>query len=97
MIDEKAIQADFEQLFNSIGDTLATLYDRWQCEREYEDFADYEQVMRAAVSKYPKIIFMKATRAPFGVQVTHTQCSTLAARIAVNSKHCKLQYKRVSQ
>jgi hypothetical protein len=97
MIDEKAIQADFEQLFDACGGLLANLYDRWHYERDYEDFADYEQVIRDEISKYPKIVFLKATRSPFGVQVQHAQCPTLLARITVNSKSCKLQYKRLPQ
>lgn len=40
--DRAAFQADFE----GIATTVYNLKDRWSDERDYEDFADYEKVIK---------------------------------------------------
>ena len=42
--------------------TLISLYGRWQDEKEFEDWKDYEKAMSKLV-KYP---FKKGTKRPFG-------------------------------
>ena len=41
---------------------LLGLFDRWKCEREYEDFADYAAKMKEVVGE----TFVKANKRPFG-------------------------------
>ncbi len=51
----------------STWDKLDYLYRRWGDEKEYEDFKDYEMVMRRLVQS--PIKFIKATKRPFGFTV----------------------------
>lgn len=44
-------------------DFFVNLYSRWQDEREYEDFADYEKVMKEKITELP---IKSATKRPFG-------------------------------
>lgn len=49
------------------------LYMRWQCEKEYEDFADYAAAFENHLRDYCDakdvvIEFVKATKRPFGFQ-----------------------------
>lgn len=62
-------------IFKAMQTTMENLYGRWLDEREYEDFAEYEKVMRdvlasnitAAFAPYCK--FTKGTKRPFGFVV----------------------------
>jgi len=47
---------------------LGYLYDRWQDEKQYEDFGDYAKFMERSFDGYPGLKFVKATKRPFGVQ-----------------------------
>ena len=53
--------------------TLGNLYGRWLDEREYEDFADYEAVMKKAVGEIKGVTFVKGNKRPFGftIQIVH--------------------------
>lgn len=53
-------------------DRLGYLWGRWQDEKEYEDFAAYsEQLKKLLAEAAPSLVFIKATKRPFGVQCTH--------------------------
>ena len=52
---------------NKINDwieSLGYLYDRWQDEKEYEDFDNYVDVMKSYVTQ--DIEFVSASKRPFG-------------------------------
>lgn len=56
--------------WNATIEPLANLYDRWLCEREYEDFADYVACMRRWLATKPEfvgIVITKMTKRPFGL------------------------------
>ncbi|HQM30605.1 MAG TPA: hypothetical protein PLR20_14755 [Syntrophales bacterium] len=45
MLDEQTKQAmrEFQdKAMNELGERIGYLYDRWQDEKDYEDFADYK-------------------------------------------------------
>lgn len=49
-------------LVRRVEDVLCNLYNRWQDEKENEDFSDYEKVMSDMVDHG----FVKGTKRPFG-------------------------------
>lgn len=58
-----------DKLFKTMKNTLVNLYGRWLDEKEYEDFADYETVMREKFDSIPPeygLRFVKGTKRPFG-------------------------------
>lgn len=57
-------KAKIDALYKSAADTLGYLYNRWQDEREYEDFADYENEMRKLLPA--GFVFWRGTKRPFG-------------------------------
>jgi len=59
---------------------LFYLYQRWQDEREYEDFADYTAQMK---TYFPDFEFLKFNKRPFGF-VARLKCG-LAYQVKVNS------------
>jgi hypothetical protein len=63
---------------------LFYLKDRWNCEKEYEDFKDYEEAMKKAAIKICKdITAFKATKRPFGFKfkdVDGKQCHVFLKR-----------------
>lgn len=60
------IQAQFTSTLRAIKDTLDYLECRWQDEREYEDFAEYQKVLKTKIEEQG-YAFVKATKRPFGV------------------------------
>ena len=57
-------------VYQATGDTIAELWNRWQDEKEYEDFADYQKVLKNRFEKanVENATFIKATKRPFGIQ-----------------------------
>jgi hypothetical protein len=61
-----------DNILTNMTDVLSYLYDRWMCEKEYEDFGEYAQNMQTNFkeikkSSYSKnAIFVKACKKPFG-------------------------------
>jgi hypothetical protein len=55
---DKAISKKEYQIF-------ANLYGRWLDERKYEDFKEYEEVIKKVFSKFGKIV--KISKSPFSV------------------------------
>jgi len=57
-------------IFEKMQEPILYLFGRWQEEREYEDWADYEQKMReefAKVSSHVAALIIKCTKRPFGL------------------------------
>jgi hypothetical protein len=47
-------------------DRMLYLYDRWQDEKNYEDFAEYAEQYKKLSDKNPNLVFKKATKKPMG-------------------------------
>lgn len=55
-----------EKIFNR----LIYLYCRWQDEKQYEDFKDYEENLRALIKEtFPDLKVYQVTKQPFGFKV----------------------------
>ena len=66
------IKQKIMQLVNSdkVFNTLFNLYERWLDERKYEDFKDYEEVMKKSIENIEGVNFIKGTKQPFGFIVS---------------------------
>ena len=78
--------------FKATFDYAFDLYHRWQCEKEYEDFADYSAAFEAYVQSYcnlkkVELKFIKATKRPFGFKF---RCGDQNYWIKINSKRARL-------
>lgn len=60
----RAIRERIDAMLNKCGSRLAELRDRWQDEKNYEDFADYVAVMQAWIPADFK--FVAGSKRPFG-------------------------------
>lgn len=60
-----AVQTRINAALDAVAPTMAYLYDRWQDEREHEDFKEYEAKMRE-VAYAQGLLVVGATIAPFG-------------------------------
>lgn len=59
-----------KQIVSPMKETLLRLHMRWLDEKEYEDFADYEKVMREKFDSLPAdygVTFVKGSKRPFGL------------------------------
>ena len=54
-----------QKILDTLGDSLCSLYYRWQEEKEYEDFADYRNVMKKKVEAMPGFAFVSMKRYEF--------------------------------
>ena len=54
-------------------DNFGYLFARWQDEKEFEDFAEYEKVMKKNVGEVEGVKFVKASKRPFGFTLKITQ------------------------
>lgn len=51
----------------NLVDRIMYLHGRWQDERKYEDFSDYEKNLMTVITKeFPKLVIKKFTKRPFG-------------------------------
>lgn len=67
--------------FRSVQSKLEYLYDRWQDEKEYEDFAEYKKVAQGYCTGDVK--FEKLTKSPFALTFTsdgHTYTAKINSR-----------------
>lgn len=55
-----------QRVVQSMQNLLVNLYERWKDEKEYEDFSEYEEVMKKKADEISEITFIKATKRPFG-------------------------------
>ena len=68
-MNKVAIQKAIRPLLtNKNMDKLGYLWGRWQDEKEYEDFDEYANVMKAMVEN-AGIKFVKASKRPFGYTI----------------------------
>ena len=72
---QKLIKTTFDLLTEHMQDPLINLYNRWQDEKQYEDFKDYQKVLQEIFNTKIKgkdtqctLTFTKATSRPFGIQ-----------------------------
>lgn len=66
-MDTNEIKVIAGNLMKESESMLVNLHDRWMDEKEYEDFNDYEKVMREKVIKLqPLCNFIQSTKRPFG-------------------------------
>ena len=54
---------------DTAGDKIAYLYSRWEDEKEYEDWAEYEEVLRKLTPVWAK--FVKGLKRPFGFRLDY--------------------------
>lgn len=78
-----------DQRVEQFVERMSYLYDRWQDEREYEDFNDYRDAMVKAVGVI-RGKFVKAHKRPFGC--TFVSEKGLSYRFKITSAH--YQFKR---
>jgi hypothetical protein len=64
-MDSKLLNELMNPLVFKLAATLGDLRDCWQDEKEYEDFAEYDKVLRAKFFGYG-LKFIKSTKRPFG-------------------------------
>jgi len=82
--DHKTIEGRKEimgQLVEKVAETMCSLYDRWQDEKDYEEFSDYAKAMKKEVGSG----FVKATKRPFGF-IVQMEGFPYKARVSVNSQ-----------
>lgn len=70
--------------------TFSNLYDRWQDEKEYEDFNDYIAVMMKYMPNGATLV--KGTKRPFGVVVNYGG-ATIHFALKVTRTYCTLTAK----
>jgi hypothetical protein len=74
-----------------VFNTFINLYDRWQDEREYEDFNDYVKVMQKAVEKVVgDITNVKGSKRPFGLSFKLTDGRNVKLFIKFNGRYCNM-------
>ena len=88
--------AEFHQVasgfFKASIDYGVNLYMRWQCEKEYEDFADYAAAFKNHTREYceengVEIQFVKGTKRPFGFQF---KVGTNKYQFKVTARECRI-------
>lgn len=83
------VASDFYKASIDFG---VNLYMRWQCEKEYEDFADYAAAFEAHIIRHceknnVEIQFIKATKRPFGFQI---KVADNKYQFKVTSRECRI-------
>lgn len=75
-----------QSIFAGVTDRLSYLYDRWQDEKEYEDFADYIEQMKKLAPEGTR--FIKGRQSPFGFDL---QIGPEVWRFIATARAMKLQ------
>lgn len=67
-----------DALLEERGENLCYLYDRWQDEQKYEDFAEYREAAQRIIphpitkmTKRPFAIYFSTNEADYKVRITH--------------------------
>ena len=82
-------------LFDKRGEALGNLCDRWQDEREYEDFKDYVAVIRKWFDS-TEFSVIAVTKRPFGVEFTATRDGvTYAYSMTASAGSGTVQWRRI--
>lgn len=80
-----------DQFTHAEVNILSQLRERWQDEKEYEDFADYGARLKRSVEEYGQgFEFVAATKSPFGMKV---KVEGFVIHVTVNSR--SLGWKRL--
>ena len=69
---------------------FSNLYDRWQDEKEYEDFNDYIAVMMKYMPNGATLV--KGTKRPFGVVINYGG-ATIHIALKLSGRYCSLTAK----
>lgn len=88
---EIKVQIDALLANQPLVDCLLYLFDRWQDEAEYEDFAEYGKRLQHHLPE--AFTFVKATKRPFGMEFSHPQFP--AGRYAIRVTSNSLYWRRV--
>ena len=69
---EKGIKQNIETVFGFMQEAIEKMYNRWQDEKEMEDFKEYEKVLSQvfdcyAIHSMRGASFIKAMKRPFGI------------------------------
>jgi len=87
------IKAEMSRGLNIVNDKhldfFVNLYSRWQDEQEYEDFADYEKVIKEKITELPIKV---ATKRPFGIKYDY---EGFEIHIRIASGYLKASAKRI--
>jgi hypothetical protein len=67
---------------------------RWSDEHEFEDFSEYESVLKSSFEKFNVGTFKRATKRPFGVVFT---ADNLEFQIKATMKQIKISVKPFAQ
>lgn len=89
----------FEKLVNdrNVLSIFCNLYDRWQAEKEYEDFNDYVECMHNSVGKVLGVITdVKGTKRPFGIKFTESDGVKFHLHLKTSGTSAWLCIKRVA-
>jgi len=65
-----SFQAFANDLIGKVGNKIGYFHDRWQDERLYEDWADYEKAMRE-IEELQEFEIVKVSKRPFGVTIKY--------------------------
>lgn len=71
---------------SEILNTVCNLRSRWNDESKFENFADYELVMKQALAGISNIQFVKGTKRPFGFIIKVTGVEVPDTNITVELK-----------
>jgi len=61
-----------DRIFKAVQETIAYLYDRWQDEKEYEEFKDYDIPIKKILKPFRNAKFVTMQEAPFSFDYTLT-------------------------
>jgi uncharacterized phage protein gp47/JayE len=89
----KPVLSSEAQIANSaakqLQERLCYLYGRWQDEKEYEDWADYEKAMRDAAARVDGIKVIKISKRPFGFQFSVNEKGVFQIGVTARSYYLK--------
>ena len=54
-----------------VSNTFASLWERWQCEKDYEDINEYGKALHKVANEIVPCEYVKSTKRPFGVVVNY--------------------------
>lgn len=80
---------NISNVLNNLGTTqkFLNLYERWQDEKDYEDFNEYVTAMMKSMPTGAKLI--KGTKRPFGVSFNYGG-NTVHVALKLEKGYCKL-------
>lgn len=83
-------RASITTLLDAVSERVGYLHGRWQDEREYEDFAEYEKAMRAVVPA--GYTLLRATKRPFGFHFRIEAFPHAVFRVRVTSRQVTVEH-----